>query len=105
MSWTNQTFGPLKPGQHIGSCLRRVEAGDFTLAFWTDDGSEVKGPHSHDAAHFMLISSGHYETPARGKTPPSQPLLIFNPADTFHRDRFLHGGAFLTITVSERSWD
>jgi AraC family transcriptional regulator len=80
--------------------MRAAEAGGFSLAYWTDDGSELKGPHGHEDAHFMLVTSGAYTTAARPGDAPSGALLIFNPAGTFHDDHFIcGGGAFFTITM------
>jgi AraC family transcriptional regulator len=98
-SWTNQTLGVLASGRHLARRARQVEAGGFSLAYWTDNGSQPKGPHGHEDAHFMLVTSGAYETVARPGEAPSQSLLIFNPAGTYHDDHLIGGGAFFTITM------
>ena len=53
--------------------------------------------HHHDEAHFVFVLRGGYETwarPAGGR--PGQPLMIYNPPGTTHRDCFAdedsHGG-------------
>ncbi len=102
-SWTKQTTF-LGAGRYLARSVREADAGEFPLAYWTDDGSEAKGPHGHEDAHFMLITSGHYETVARPDTSASETLLIFNPAGTYHHDQLLGGGAFFTITIPQRCW-
>lgn len=56
--------------------------------------------HTHEEAHFVLVLSGAYMSSAKHAPDISgKPLLIFNPAGTTHRDRFLNGkGTFLAIS-------
>jgi AraC family transcriptional regulator len=102
-SWTKQTSF-LGAGRYLARSVREADAGAFPLAYWTDDGSEAKGPHGHEDAHFMLVTSGHYETAARPDAAESETLLIFNPAGTWHHDQLLGGGAFFTITIPQPCW-
>ena len=63
--------------------------------------------HTHETAHFVLVTEGVYVTEAR-----NQPglcgagSLIFNPSGTTHRDCFRsERGKFLTIGIGEEhSW-
>ena len=56
--------------------------------------------HSHSDAHFVLITSGHYVSSARGN-PNRGTTLIYNPPGTTHRDRFWQGtGSFFTVSLS-----
>jgi AraC family transcriptional regulator len=56
--------------------------------------------HSHSDAHFVLITSGHYVSSARGNAKPST-TIIYNPPGTTHRDHFWRGtGSFFTISLS-----
>ncbi|WP_426116853.1 helix-turn-helix transcriptional regulator [Massilia sp. PWRC2] len=57
--------------------------------------------HRHDDAHFVLVLSGVYISSARhAPTRACAPTLVFNPAATTHRDRFLDGkGSFLTVSL------
>lgn len=103
-SWTKQTLPVLDPGAYFAHAVGRAEAGGFSLGYWTDDGSEPKGPHGHTDAHFMLVTSGHYETDADGDAADGSPLLIFNPPGTHHGDHFIGGGAFFTVTIPEHCW-
>jgi AraC family transcriptional regulator len=92
-----QTY--LRSGAYLARPVGMRRAGAFLLGTWTDDGSEPKGPHGHADAHFMLITSGAYETAAHGDAGGN--LLIYNPPGTWHDDRFHGGGGFFTITVPE----
>jgi AraC family transcriptional regulator len=103
-SWMKQTSEFLQSGLYLARSVREADAGEFPLAYWADDGSEAKGPHGHEDAHFMMITSGRYETAARPDTSASETLLIFNPAGTYHHDQLLGGGAFFTITIPRQCW-
>jgi AraC family transcriptional regulator len=90
---SGQFYGEL----HQGACgrvfdIRRLNA--------TRSEDEV-ATHRHDDAHFVLVLSGVYISSARHA--PAQacaPTLVFNPAGTTHRDRFLDGkGSFLTVSL------
>jgi AraC family transcriptional regulator len=96
-SWTKQTSGVLESGAYLAHPMRQARAGGFSLGYWTDDGSEAKGPHGHADAHVMLITSGVYKSIAGA----GGNLLIFNPAGTYHDDQFHGGGAFFTITIPQ----
>ena len=57
--------------------------------------------HEHAHGHFVFVPGGGYISSAMHAPELSLlPLLVFNPAGTRHRDRFLHGrGAFLAVTL------
>ena len=57
--------------------------------------------HRHDDAHFVLVLSGVYISSAlHAPAHAPSPTLVFNPAGTTHRDRFLDGkGSFLTVSL------
>lgn len=62
---------------------------------------EEVATHRHDDAHFVLVLSGTYISSALHAPPRSPaPTLIFNPAGTTHRDRFVDGkGSFMTVSL------
>lgn len=66
--------------------------------------------HEHDAAHLVLVLRGRYETQGRIHDCSSQgALLVLNPPQTVHRDRFAAGEAltrlrFLSLSLSPRRW-
>jgi AraC family transcriptional regulator len=57
--------------------------------------------HRHDDAHFVLVLSGVYISSALHAPPRApSPTLVFNPAGTTHRDRFVDGkGSFMTVSL------
>ncbi|MBC3872464.1 helix-turn-helix domain-containing protein [Undibacterium flavidum] len=58
---------------------------------------EVK-EHSHAGAHMVLATRGRYVTSASG-VQREGPVLVFNPPDVVHRDRFAgEGGWFFAIS-------
>jgi len=90
----------LAPGEYLGDLRVRVQAGDFVISRYRDRVTEEIPRHTHASAHLVLVLEGWYRTSARGggaNCPAT--TLIFNPAGTTHRDRFLtRGGSFLTMT-------
>ncbi len=60
--------------------------------------------HSHDDAHFVLATRGRYLTTARGEAGEG-PVLVFNPPDVVHRDRFAgDGGWFMALSFEAAAW-
>lgn len=60
--------------------------------------------HSHDDAHFVLATHGRYITTAAGPETEG-PVLVFNPPDVVHRDRFVEvGGYFLAVSFEASDW-
>ena len=58
---------------------------------------EVK-EHSHAGAHMVLATRGRYVTSAAGAQREG-PVLVYNPPDVVHRDRFAgEGGWFFAIS-------
>ncbi len=58
---------------------------------------EVK-EHSHAGAHMVLATRGRYVTSAAGASREG-PVLVYNPPDVVHRDRFAgEGGWFFAIS-------
>jgi len=57
--------------------------------------------HSHDHAHFVLVTAGSYISEAQHAPDLAEaPFLVYNPPGTTHRDRFQAlGGRFLTLSV------
>lgn len=91
-----------KSGQFYGDPQHGVGGSVFTMQRLTATRSEDEvATHRHDDAHFVLVLSGVYissalQAPARA----AAPTLVFNPAGTIHRDRFVDGrGSFLTLSL------
>ena len=57
--------------------------------------------HTHEDAHFILVTGGEYVTAASGSAAHVGPILIYNPPGTTHRDHFERGrGSFFAISVA-----
>lgn len=87
---------------YIGRLALSRSAGGFSFGWWSADrfGHAVE-EHGHDDAHFMFAVGGRYETTAAVEGPKTaRAPLVFNPAQTSHRDRFEDGpGVFFSISV------
>lgn len=60
--------------------------------------------HSHDDAHFVLATHGRYITTAAGPETEG-PVLVYNPPEVIHRDRFIDGGGyFLAVSFAAADW-
>lgn len=84
-----------------GTGPAQLSTPDFSFHLLTADAPEDEvRPHVHEEAHFVLVLAGAYMSSAREAPAISNtPLLIFNPAGTAHRDRFLGGrGRFLAVS-------
>jgi len=89
----------------VGSAVASRVTGGFSLGHWITHGfgDNVQG-HGHAEAHFMYVpGSCGYITQARGEQSRNQAHLIFNPAQTYHRDRLTAPGRFFSITLSAAS--
>jgi AraC family transcriptional regulator len=80
---------------------RRVLRSDMSLGLShlraTVPEHEVK-EHSHAGAHLVLATRGRYITSATGEQREG-PVLVYNPPDVVHRDRFAGaGGWFFAIS-------
>jgi AraC family transcriptional regulator len=91
-----------KSGQFYGDVHHGARASVFDIRRLAATRSEDEvETHRHDDAHFVLVLSGVYissalHAPARAPSP----TLVFNPAGTTHRDRFLDGrGSFMTVSL------
>ncbi|MBP6012548.1 MAG: helix-turn-helix transcriptional regulator [Alphaproteobacteria bacterium] len=84
----------------FGRCLNQAEAGGFLFGHWiAREGGENVVAHGHDHAHFMFITAGDFISEAEGGSLRAAPILVFNPADTYHQDHFVSPGGFFSVTV------
>lgn len=91
-----------KPGQFYGDVHHGASASVFDIRRLTATRSEDEvETHRHDDAHFVLVLSGVYISSAlHAPAQAPSPTLVFNPAGTTHRDRFLDGrGSFMTVSL------
>lgn len=96
------TTTQFKSGQFYGDLQQGTRSSTFDIRRLTATRSEDEvATHRHDDAHFVLVLSGVYissalHAPARAPAP----TLVYNPAGTVHRDRFLDGkGRFMTLSL------
>lgn len=91
-----------KSGEFYGDLHHRERGSVFDIRrlIATRSEDEVE-THRHDDAHFVLVLSGVYISSAlHAPAHAPSPTLVFNPAGTTHRDRFLDGkGSFLTVSL------
>lgn len=90
----------LGAGEFIGSIARRAESACASVCFV--GAVEHVEPHEHTDTHFVLITSGAYDSAARGADEPVGPRgVIYNPPGTRHRDAFRGAGALVTVSPAE----
>ena len=95
-----KSFG--RNGELIGIAHSQHSAGQFKLGQWVSPASAPPiEPHGHSAAHIVIVTAGAFRTEAEG--PDRGPMIIFNPAGTYHGDQFERGGAFVGVTLSPRA--
>src|SRR5580698_1698612 len=91
----------LDPGQFFGGASLSCSGGGFQVSHRIADCDPDAVPaHTHDDAHFILVTGGEYVSSAGGRPAQSLPALIYNPPGTTHRDHFRRGrGSFLAISL------
>lgn len=96
----NKTVTRELRAQNIGSRITAGRANGFSFGHWLADtyGDAVEA-HGHHEAQIMLVTAGPYYTTARGTQHPGVNALVFNPAQTWHHDRFLGPGSFFAVTM------
>jgi len=97
------TTGPLRlaPGQFFGGTRRWRASGGVVVSQRLAEGApEEVLTHTHQDAHFILVTGGDYVSAAGHRPAADQPVLIYNPPGTTHRDHFERGrGSFLAISM------
>jgi AraC family transcriptional regulator len=91
----------LQHGAFLGDAYLRREHSGFSMGAWfaRASGPTVK-PHGHLEPHFMFALSGEYHTAAEGRGSADLPILIYNPPQTYHTDRFLSPrSSFFSISI------
>lgn len=94
-------------GQFFGDPSSRHELPGFSLARIAASAPPAQVPdHVHETAHLVLVLDGPYLTSAECVEPGRNPLLVYNPPGTAHRDRFeSNRGTFFTLSVTDRRID
>lgn len=91
-----------KSGEFYGDVHHDASASIFDIRrLRATRGEDEVATHRHDDAHFVLVLSGVYISSALHAPPRApSPTLVFNPAGTTHRDRFVDGkGSFMTVSL------
>lgn len=94
----------LSYGVHFGASETHQELPGFSVSLLTPTLRAEDVPlHTHEGASFVCVISGAYRSGAHGVgTELCEPMLIFNPAGTTHRDSFLlPHGRFLAVSISD----
>ena len=92
-------------GVHLGkSELRRELPGFSASVLQPTLHEEDVALHTHDSASLIFVFEGTYRTSADGPQKlSSDPILIFNPAGTVHRDSFVDPkGRFLALSIAKQ---
>jgi AraC family transcriptional regulator len=93
-------------GEFFGSVRRKHDIDGVALSHRIAAGDVAH--HTHDDAHFVWVTGGKYITTANDAPPRGEPIFVYNPAGTSHRDHFAGGrGSFFSISISAeriRSW-
>jgi AraC family transcriptional regulator len=80
----------------LGIPIDHHSVGAFSFGHWYAAPSGDSVPtHLHIDAHFMFVVAGGYVTRVAGGGP-----LIYNPPQTYHRDRFEGGGSFFAVSIA-----
>jgi AraC family transcriptional regulator len=93
-------------GIYFGSDQIRREVPGFSVSLLIPASRAEDVPlHTHEHASFVFVLSGAYMSGADGATKiSSEPMLVFNPAGTTHRDSFVRPtGGFLALSISDES--
>ncbi|HEX8514499.1 MAG TPA: AraC family transcriptional regulator [Allosphingosinicella sp.] len=96
MTARHQSDSGFKGLAHLTTRIR-----NFTVSQWSQCAEPLEGEHFHREAHFIFVTSGRYETIAKGQPSDLRTQLIYNPPELAHSDRLTTGaGSFLTISIS-----
>ncbi|HEY7393959.1 MAG TPA: AraC family transcriptional regulator [Gemmatimonadaceae bacterium] len=92
---------PLGFGEFIGRRRQMADSESFSFIEIADEREAVVPRHTHEDAHFVIVVRGTYETSATGIDGRcGAGSVLFNPAGTTHRDRFVSDrGRFVTISI------
>lgn len=93
-------------GAYFGIGEIRLEVPGFSVSLMRPTLRAEDVPlHTHQGASFVFVLSGTYSSEADGAVlGVRNPMLIFNPAGTTHRDSFVIAeGRFLAISISDES--
>jgi AraC family transcriptional regulator len=86
-------------GEFFGAIRRKHDISGVALAHRIAAGEVTN--HTHDDAHFVWVTGGDYVTTANDISHKDEPVFVYNPVGTAHRDHFAGGrGSFFSISIS-----
>jgi AraC family transcriptional regulator len=91
----------LAPGQFFGNAhlARSTSSSDISHRIAVGAPEEVVA-HTHQDAHFILVTGGVYVSAAGRPPGAGETVLVYNPPGTTHRDHFEHGrGSFFAVSI------
>ena len=92
----------LAPGRFFGAARVSCSGLGVEVSHRVAEGApESVVTHTHEGAHFILVTGGDYVTAANGAAAPDRGALIYNPPGITHRDHFARGrGSFFAISLA-----
>lgn len=93
-----------QPGYFFGSVRLHCSAPEISVSHMLADRlPEQVVSHTHEDAHFILVTGGAYVSCAYGPRAEGSPVLVYNPPGTTHRDHFERGrGSFFAVSLAPR---
>ena len=93
-----------QPGHFFGDVRLHCAVPEISVSHMiADRPPEQVVSHTHEDAHFILVSGGAYVSCAEGAAAEGAPLLVYNPPGTTHRDHFERGrGSFFAVSLAPR---
>ncbi len=78
-----------QPGYFFGSVRLQCSVPEISVSHMIADRlPEQVVSHTHQDAHFILVTGGAYVSCAYGSQAEDRPVLVYNPPGTTHRDHF-----------------
>jgi AraC family transcriptional regulator len=97
----NSTTLRLAPGQFFGSVRLTHSTASIDISHRIAEGApEGVLTHTHEDAHFILVTGGAYVSAAGPCPAAGETVLVYNPPGTTHRDHFAQGyGSFFAVSI------
>jgi AraC family transcriptional regulator len=91
----------MAPGQFFGSVRLTRSTASIDISHCIAEGApEGVVTHTHQDAHFILVTGGDYVSAAGRSLAAGETVLVYNPPGTTHRDHFEHGsGSFFAVSM------
>ncbi len=92
----------LAPGQFFGGARLSCSGHGIDVSHRIAEGApEAVLTHTHEDAHFIVVTGGDYVCAAGGRPGAVRPVVVYKPPGTTHPDPFQGGrGSFFAISLS-----